>query len=68
MSKIIKTGEPIMATVATMPPTTTRTITKRIGGTTYEVVVHFSKTSTETISDKITRLIGRESFIGKAAG
>jgi hypothetical protein len=29
----------------------------RIGSTTYTVVVHFSKTSTETMGDKIMRLI-----------
>ena len=31
--------------------------TEKIGATTYEVTVHFSKTSKETISDKIQRLI-----------
>jgi len=30
---------------------------KRIGNTTYRVSVHFSKTSKETITDKILRLI-----------
>jgi len=69
MSKIIKTGKPITATVVTIPPTTAPHVTtKRIGGTTYQVVVHFSKTSKETISDKISRIIQRETFIGKAAG
>jgi hypothetical protein len=29
---------------------------KRIGSTTYRVSVHFNKTSTETIGDKIERL------------
>jgi len=33
---------------------------KRIGSTTYVVSVHFSKTSKETIEDKILRLIERE--------
>ncbi|MCL2817378.1 MAG: transposon-encoded TnpW family protein [Clostridiales bacterium] len=32
-------------------------ITKKIGNTTYEVFVHFSKTSKETLTDKIMRLI-----------
>ena len=32
-------------------------ITRRIGRTTYMVTVHFSQTSTETIADKIKRLI-----------
>jgi hypothetical protein len=30
---------------------------KRIGSTTYEVAVHFSQTSKETLDDKIMRLI-----------
>jgi len=34
--------------------------TKRIGSTTYKVSVHFSKTSKETMNDKILRLIERE--------
>lgn len=32
-------------------------LTKEIGGTTYEVFVSFSKTSTENMNDKILRLI-----------
>lgn len=31
--------------------------TKKIGKTTYQVTVHFSKTSKETLQDKIDRLI-----------
>ena len=31
--------------------------TMKIGGTTYEVLTHFSKTSTETLKDKVKRLI-----------
>jgi len=34
--------------------------TRRIGKNYYEVVVHFSDTSKENISDKITRLIRNE--------
>lgn len=34
--------------------------TKRIGSTTYVVSVHFSKASTDTIEDKILRLLERE--------
>ena len=34
--------------------------TKRIGHTTYRVVVHFSDTSTETARDKILRLVKNE--------
>ena len=33
---------------------------KRIGSTNYQVAVHFSKTSHETMSDKISRIIQRE--------
>lgn len=35
-------------------------ITKRIGSTTYKVSVHFSRTSRETMSDKLVRLIERD--------
>jgi ribosomal protein S7 len=41
-------------------------ITKRIGSTTYHVTVHFSRTSRETIDDKIIRLIRNETASGKA--
>jgi hypothetical protein len=34
--------------------------TKKIGTTTYEVYIHFSETSTETMSDKIKRLIQQD--------
>lgn len=45
-------------TTAVQTPPTFR---KTIGKTTYEVVVHFSTTSTETMSDKIIRLIQNDS-------
>ena len=35
-------------------------LTKRIGSTTYVVAVHFSRTSSETASDILYRLIERE--------
>lgn len=35
-------------------------LVKKIGNTTYEVSFHFSTTSTETMSDKIMRLIKRD--------
>ena len=35
-------------------------LVKKIGNTTYEVSFHFSTTSTETMSDKIKRLIKRD--------
>ena len=33
---------------------------ERIGSTTFEVTVHFSNTSAETLEDKLLRLIERE--------
>lgn len=36
------------------------TFTKRLGSTNYRVSVHFSKTSRETMSDKILRLVKNE--------
>ena len=38
----------------------TRTFTKRIGSTTYQVRVHFSLESKETMNDKIMRLVKSE--------
>ena len=35
-------------------------LVKKIGRTTYMVRVHFSKTSTETMSDKIKRMLKNE--------
>ena len=52
-----------MQTVDTTParaPEDAPALVKKIGRTTYVVRVHFSKTSTETMSDKIKRLIKRE--------
>ena len=40
---------------------------KRIGSTTYEVAIHFSATSKETVTDKISRLIKNEAAGRKAA-
>ena len=37
-----------------------KTITRKINGIIYEVTIHFSKTSRETMNDKITRLIRNE--------
>jgi len=44
------------------------TFTKRIGSTNYRVNVHFSKTSRETINDKIIRMIKNDTANGKGAG
>ena len=35
-------------------------MTKRIGSTTFKVAVHFSRTSQETLENKLLRLIKRE--------
>ena len=34
--------------------------TRKIGKTTYEVVVHFNENATETMQDKLTRIMLRE--------
>ena len=50
----------IMQTAGTTParaPEDAPALVKKIGRTTYKVRVHFSNTSTETMSDKIKRLI-----------
>jgi hypothetical protein len=43
------------------------TITRRIGQTTFKINIHFSKTSRETMNDKIIRMIKNETA-GKAVG
>ena len=43
-----------------LPPDKPVIMLKRIGSTTYQVAVHFSKTSTETLNDKVNRIIQRE--------
>ena len=53
-------------TIQTAAPTPARgpedapALVKKIGKTTYKVRVHFSKTSTETMSDKIKRMLKNE--------
>jgi hypothetical protein len=49
------------------PPHESGVFQKRIGSTNYCVSVHFSKTSKETMDDKILRLIKNEAASGKAA-
>lgn len=41
------------------------TVKKKIGNTTYEVVVHFSETSKETMEDKIKRMMKNDVLNGK---
>ena len=52
-----------MQTADTTParaPEDAPALVKKIGRTTYVVRVHFSKTSTETMSDKIRRMLKNE--------
>ena len=52
-----------MQTVDTTParaPEDAPALVKKIGKTTYKVRVHFSDTSTETMSDKIKRMLKNE--------
>ncbi len=42
------------------PPAPPPSMVRRIGNTIFEVSFHFSTTSSETMSDKINRLIRRE--------
>jgi hypothetical protein len=55
-------------TAQTEQPRESGAFTKRIGSTNYRVNVHFSKTSSETMNDKIIRLIRNEAAHRKAAG
>ena len=47
-------------TMQTADTTPARALIKKIGKTTYKVRVHFSQTSTETMSDKIKRMLKNE--------
>ena len=55
-------SEKITEDITTTPPDKDApALVKKIGRTTYIVRVHFSKTSKETMSDKIKRLILNDS-------
>jgi len=54
-------------TETAMLPKKPVTMLKRIGGTTYQVSVHFNPNSRETVNEKIIRMIKNETA-GKAAG
>ncbi len=47
-------------TITTAPAKCTPALVKKIGRTTYIVRIHFSKTSKETMSDKIKRMLKNE--------
>jgi len=49
------------------PKPNTNRLYRRIGSTTYEVSVNFSKISKENINDKIFRLISNEADIKRTA-
>ena len=50
------------AAAAARAPENTPAMVKKIGKTTYKVHVHFSNTSTETMSDKIKRMAWRKDY------
>ena len=54
------TANNAVAPEAVSPPDKPVIMLKRIGSTTYQVAVHFSTTSHETMNDKVTRIIRRE--------
>jgi hypothetical protein len=60
MQDNFSTAEPLPQP-ETYKPVDPPTLTKRIGGTTYQVKVHFSKKSKETMDEKIKRMIEQES-------
>ncbi len=47
-------------TITTPPAKNAPSLVKKIGQTTYIVRVHFSRTSKETMSDKIKRMLKNE--------
>ena len=60
MNKEPRTMQVADAVTASRAPENTPAMVKKIGKTTYKVHVHFSNTSTETMSDKIKRMLKNE--------
>ena len=60
MNKEPRTMQVSDAATASRAPENTPAMVKKIGKTTYKVRVHFSDTSTETMSDKIKRMLKNE--------
>ena len=60
MNKDPRTMQVADAATASRAPENTAAMVKKIGKTTYKVHVHFSNTSTETMSDKIKRMLKNE--------
>ena len=56
MNREPRTMQVADAATASRAPENTPAMVKKIGKTTYKVHVHFSQTSTETMSDKIKRI------------
>ena len=52
-----KTSTPATASPLTAKPD----LVKNIGGTTFDIHIHFSETSRETFTDKVVRLIHNDS-------
>ena len=48
-------------TAAASPLTAKPDLVKNIGGTTFDIHIHFSETSRETFTDKVVRLIQNDS-------
>ena len=62
MSEETRTMQPADTTSARAPEDAPALV-KKIGKTTYKVRVHFSDTSTETMSDKIKRMLKNEIYL-----
>lgn len=60
MNRETRTMQAADAVTASRAPENTPAMVKKIGKTTYKVHVHFSQTSTETMSDKIKRMLKNE--------
>jgi len=60
----MRTNTPTTATTTATPPRESRTITRRIGSTDFEIAVFFSETNKETLNDKLRRLIKSEAGKG----
>ena len=60
MNKEPRTMQAADAATASRAPENTAAMVKKIGKTTYKVRGHFSQPSTETMSDKIKRMLKNE--------
>ena len=60
MNKELRTMQMADAVTASRAPENTPAMVKKIGKTSYTVRVHLSNTSTETVSDKIKRMLKKE--------